>query len=153
MRQAKQNGFTMFVVVLFIWFFGMALFVLSAASRTMVVETNRMVLEAVSRNLESSGRAWIRQNKQVLKGREKGFAVKLNVDDLGSWSALCEVVVGKVEGGKVNFTISASCRKGRWTLERSVELGANGCIYSAPAKKGIGAMIESSTTLADSNDV
>ncbi|RKY12253.1 MAG: hypothetical protein DRP65_01855 [Planctomycetota bacterium] len=153
MKQAKQNGFTMFVVVLFIWFFGMALFVLSAASRTMVVETNRMALEAVSRNLESSGRAWVRQNKQVLKGREKGFAVKLNVDDLGGRSALCEVVVGKAEGENVGFTISASCRKGRWTLERSVELGADGCISGAPTKKGIEAVIESSTTPTDSNGV
>ena len=138
MKQAGRKGFTFFVVVVFIGFFGMVLFVLSAVSRSMVVETNRMMLEAASSNLESSGRAWVRQNKQVVKGREKGFAVKLNVDDLGSRSALCEVAVGQVEGDDVSFTISASCRKGRWTLERSVEVGAGGCVYDVSARQETG---------------
>lgn len=145
MKQAKQNGFTMCVVVLLIWFFGMALFVLSAVSRSMLLETNGAMLEAASRNLESSGQAWVRQNEEMLKGREKGFAVKLNVDDLGGRSALCEVAVGEVEGEDVSFTISTNCRKGRRTLERSVELGANGCIWGVPAKQGTG-LIKSNNT-------
>lgn len=153
MKQAKQNGFTMCVVVLFIWFFGMALFVLSAVSRSMLAETNRAMLEAASRNLESSGRAWVRQNEEMLKGRgrEKGFAVKLNVNDLGGRSALCEVAVGEIKGEDVSFTISTSCRKGRRTLERSVELGADGCIYGVPAKQGIGPIKSNDTSTISDN--
>jgi hypothetical protein len=151
MKQAKQNGFTFVVVVLFIWFFGMALFVLSAVSRTMLAETNGAMVEAASRNLESSGRAWVRQNEEMLKGREKGFAVKLNVDDLGGRSALCEVAVGEVEGEDVSFTISTSCRKGRRTLERSVGLGADGCIYGVPAKQGIGPIKSNDTSTISDN--
>lgn len=151
MKQAGRNGFTFFVVVVFIGFFGMALFVLSAVSRSMLAETNSMMLEAASRNLESSGRAWVRQNKHMLKGREKGFAVKLNVNDLGGRSALCEVVVGKVEGEDVSFTISTSCRKGRRTLERSVGLGADGFIYGVPAKQGTGPIKSNNTSTISDN--
>jgi len=131
----------------------MALFVLSAVSRTMLAETNMAMLEAASRNLESSGRAWVRQNTEMLKGREQGFTVKLNMDDLGGLSALCEVAVSQIEGDDAGFTITTSCTKGRRTLKRSVKLGVDGCIYSVPAKQGIEASIESSTTPADGNDV
>lgn len=118
MRQTKQNGFTLIIVVLLISLFGLALFVLAAGTRTMILESIGATIEADSSNLLASGMAWVKQNKEELFKQKRGFTFQLNVDDLEIRGASCVITIDEAKSDGVDIAIATSCTKGKRTFER-----------------------------------
>ena len=122
MKQKRQNGFVLIVVVVLIYLFGVMLFVLAGGARTMVSESITVTLEANNTNLLASGLAWAEGNKEKLCKQKEGSTFQLNVDDLGIRGASCIITVDEVKDDGADITIAVSCTKGRRKFERSRRL-------------------------------
>jgi len=111
---SRQRGFTLTFVIVALIMVGVAMFVLTGGSNTMLFHADTAYLQAVERNLIASGLAWTQVRGS---GTPVGESVELDVTSFNCPGARLAVRVLDVQDGRARVRIETSCRKGRRTLD------------------------------------
>jgi hypothetical protein len=117
MRNLREDGFALVLVVMAIALVGLEMFVLTGGSNTMLFQSNTAYLQACERNLVASGLAWARRNT---KGeRTSGTTIDLDVTAMNVRGATVSVATGAPRGNRAEVQINTSCGRGRLTLRHN----------------------------------
>jgi len=117
MKEIRQNGFALILVIVVIALIGVVVFLLTEDANTIVFQSDMAYLEAVERNLIASGLAWAKQN---IKNGSKDICHKdiaLDVTGLNIRVATLSVVIGTPTDNRVE--VSTSCSRGRRTFRHN----------------------------------
>ena len=126
MRTRRQGGFVIVFAILTIGLVATAVYLLSHSAQTMVMESNRMAVEARCRDLLASGKAWADHNAfggAGLAGTgpgEVGQDKKLDVSATGWPGDSLTVVLAVAPDGKPQVKITATCIQGRRQATREL---------------------------------
>jgi len=117
MRNLREDGFALVLVIVAITLVGLEMFVLTGGSNTMLFQSNTAYLQACERNLVSSGLAWARRNT---KGeRTSGTTIDLDVAAMNVRGATLSVTIGTPRDKEADVQINTSCSRGRLTLRHN----------------------------------
>ncbi|MFQ6034586.1 MAG: hypothetical protein ACE5NM_01910 [Sedimentisphaerales bacterium] len=116
MKKLRKNGFVLILVIMVVGLIGVVMFVLTEDANTMLFQSNTAYLEAVERNLVTSGLAWAKHN--LIGDKEQIFhkTIGLDVTDLNIRDANLSIVIGPGRDKEIEVEVSASCSRGRRTL-------------------------------------
>ena len=117
MTRSRQSGFVLLFVMVLIGWLGVAIVVLSDACGTMVFSARGEYLEACTRNLTASARAWAEHHSRGIGGaavRDR----RLDVGDLAVRDASVVVSIASSDGKAREVQVGTRCRRGKQTLRR-----------------------------------
>ena len=89
---------------------------LTAASNTMLYQSNTAYLQACERNLIASGLAWSKINLQKESGETSGEMVELDVTEMNIRGSSLNVKLSVPAENRPQIQIRTSCSRGRKTL-------------------------------------
>jgi hypothetical protein len=112
-----RKGFVMILVIIMIALIGVVMFVLTDDANTMIFQSDIAYLEAVERNLVTSGLAWAKENVKDETKEMLSKTVKLDITDMNIRNATLSVVIGTVENDEIELDLSTSCSRGRQTFK------------------------------------
>ena len=116
MKNSKNKGFVLILVIMLIGLIGIIVSVLTEASNTMVFQSNKTYLRACERNLIASGLAWSKINLQKESGDISGKMIELDVTDMNIRGSSLTVNTGSPAQTQPHVQIRTSCSRGRQTL-------------------------------------
>jgi type II secretory pathway pseudopilin PulG len=117
MKQTKQKGFALVLVIVALAIIGLEMHVLSSGANTMMYQSNRSYLEACKRNLISSGQAWAKQNIRINNRDTFEKTVELNVDKLNIKDSSLTVTITFPANKEPQAQIITSCSRSRQTFK------------------------------------
>jgi Tfp pilus assembly protein PilX len=119
MKEIRQKGFVLIVVVVLVVSAAGELLVLVGLGKTMLFQTQAAHLEAVERNLAASGLAWAKHNvrKQRREGSDK--AIELDVTNMNARKSTLTVTMRIPRDKGASVQINTSCSRGKYTVRRS----------------------------------
>ena len=117
----RNDGFTLFFVIIFLTLVGLAMALLGNMSRNFAGKAIKNELRLHISQLLYSGRAWANVNAERLAGMEKGESVELDVKEFSARQAKCFVKVIQIDKDRIVAKILASCSKGRIDVSRAIE--------------------------------
>ena len=117
MRNLREDGFALVLVVMAIALVGLEMFVLTGGSNTMLFQSNTAYLQACERNLVASGLAWAKRN--IEDERSSAGTVDLNVAAMNVRGATLSVTIGTPRDKEADVQINTSCSRGRLTLRHN----------------------------------
>jgi len=115
----RQRGFIFTFVIMALFVVGIAMFVLTEGSNTMLFHADGAYLRAVERDLIASGLAWAGQKISTGRDVPVGERIDLDVAAFTCLSAQLAVQFLDVQSDKAVVQITTSCQKGRRTLNAS----------------------------------
>ena len=116
MKQLRQNGFVLILVITAIAAVGAEMFVLTGGANTMLFQSDTAYLQAVKRNLAASGLAWTERN---IKNESKEIfnrTIELNVSSMDIRNSTLTVTIGIPRDKGAEVQINTSCSRGRQTI-------------------------------------
>jgi len=116
MKEIRQNSFALILVIVAIALIGVVVFLLTEDANTLVFQSDMAYLEAVERNLITSGLAWAKQNIKNDSYDIFHKDIELDVTDLNIRVATLSVVIGTPKDNRVEVEVGTSCSRGRQTL-------------------------------------
>ena len=119
MKQLRQNGFVLILVITAIAAIGAEMLVLAGGANTMLFQSDTAYLQAVKRNLAASGLAWTERN---IKNESKEIfnrTIELNVSSMDIRNSTLTVTIGIPAAKKVEVQINTSCSRGRQTIRHN----------------------------------
>jgi len=119
MRTRNNKGFLLTFVIVALALMGTILFVLGAGSNAMLFHADTAYLQAVERNLVSSGLAWARASIAADGPAAVGEPVELSTEAFDTPKAGLSVKITQVQADRATVRIATSCSKGRRTLSTS----------------------------------
>jgi len=121
MKKIRQNGFVLIIVITSMAAVGVEMFVLTSGANAIALQADNAYLEAIERNMTASALTWARVN--VKNENIKGFnsPIELNLADMNIKRATLSISVGKIENGKAEVRVKASCSRGRRTLRHKAK--------------------------------
>jgi hypothetical protein len=123
MKQRRQQGFVLILVIMAIIVFGIELFVLSGIANTMQFESNAAYLNVCRRNLVASGLVWAKENIRNKGGEIFDKTIQLDVDKMKVRGSALNVTIYRLSDGQAEVQIGTSCSRGRRTLKGTEKYG------------------------------
>ncbi len=117
MKEQKQNGFVLVLVITVIAVIGIEMFALAGIANTMQFQSHEAYLRACRRNLLGSGLGWAKQNIQTEAGEIIDKAIELDVSRMGIRRSVLGVTIATQSDGKAEVQVNSSCTRGRQTLK------------------------------------
>lgn len=118
MRTCRQNGFVLFVVIIFLMLLGFFMAVLTSHLKNLSYETNAERLKVYNQNLISSALAWANCNKHRL-AEKNGQTIDLDVTQLGINGSKASITVEAVDQDKIKIKLTAQCQRARLILKKT----------------------------------
>jgi hypothetical protein len=124
MKNEKNKGFILMLIVMLIALIGIIVSLLTEASNTMVFQSNKTYLQACERNLIASGLAWSKINLKKESGEIPGEMIELDVTELNIRGSSLTVNLNPADT-RPQVRIRTSCSRGRQTLtsDRTYTIG------------------------------
>jgi len=123
MKQRRQQGFVLILVIMAIIVFGIELFALSGIANTMQFESNAGYLNACRRNLLASGLAWAQENGGNNSSEVFDKSIKLDTSKMKIRGSALDVTLRRTSDGQAEVQIDTSCSRGRRTLKGAGKYG------------------------------
>jgi len=124
MKDKRNKGFVLLLVIMLIAMFGIIVSILTEASNTMVFQSNKAYLRSCERNLIASGLAWSKINIQKDIGEIPGKMIELDVTEMNIRGSSLSVNINPPQT-QPQVQIRTSCSRGRQTLtdDRTYTIG------------------------------
>ena len=137
MKNSKNKGFVLLLVIMLIAMIGIIVSVLTEASNTMVFQSNKTYLRACERNLIASGLAWSKINLQKESGDIPDKMIELDVTDMNiRGSSLSQKSFkGMADMKAVRLKLSLTFKSGHLAAVEDKLLEATGHIQSGNDKQ------------------
>jgi hypothetical protein len=116
MKQTKQNGYVLILVIMALIVVAAEMFVLTGVANILLFQADTAYLEACNRNLVASGLAWVRHSAKNRGLKSFDTAVELDLTDVNIHQGSLVVTVSGQEYEVLEVQIRASCNRGRQTL-------------------------------------
>jgi len=116
MKEPRQNGFVMILVIMAIAIIGIEMFALAGVANTMQFQSNTAYLQACERNLLASGLAWAKHNVRNKSGNTFDKTIQLDVSEMNIRSSALDVTISIAPDEEAEVQINTSCTRGRQTL-------------------------------------
>ncbi|MBN1508400.1 MAG: hypothetical protein JW955_16240 [Sedimentisphaerales bacterium] len=114
MKTRNNKGFLLTLAIVALALMGTIMLVLAAGANTMLFQADTAYLQAVQRNLTSSGLAWAQVH--ISPDAAAGELVELNTEVFDAPNAVLTVKVAQAQADQATVRISTTCSKGRRTL-------------------------------------
>jgi len=114
MKTRNNKGFLLTFAIVGLALMGTIMFVLAGGANTMLFQADTAYLEAVQRNLVSSGLAWAQVH--ISRNAAAGEPVELSTQAFDTPNAALTVKITQVQANQATVRISTTCSKGRRTL-------------------------------------
>lgn len=114
MRKRNSQGFLLTFAIVGLALMGTIMFVLAGGANAMLFHADTAYLQAVQRNLISSGLAWAQVH--ISHDTAAGEPVELNTESFDTPNAALTVRITQVQANQATVRISTACSKGRRTL-------------------------------------
>lgn len=119
MKNLRQNGFVLVLVITAIALIGAEMFVLTGMANTILFQSDIAYLEAVERNLVASGLAWASRNIKNQSKETFNKTIELDVTDMNIRRSTLAVIIAMPKDKQAEVQIDTSCGRGRNTLRHS----------------------------------
>ena len=119
MKNLRQNGFVLVLVITVIAVVGAEMFVLTGMANTILFQSDIAYLEVVERNLVASGLAWASRNIKNQSKETFNKTIELDVTDMDIRRSTLAVIIAMPKDKEAEVQIDASCGHGRRTLSHS----------------------------------
>lgn len=116
MKNLRQNGFVLVLVITVIAVVGAEMFVLGGMANTILFQSDIAYLEVVERNLVASGLAWASRNIKNESKETFNKVVELDITDMDIRRSTLAVIIAMPRAKEAEVQIDASCGRGRRTL-------------------------------------
>ncbi|MHC4558832.1 MAG: hypothetical protein ACYTFW_20260 [Planctomycetota bacterium] len=117
MKEQRQNGFVLILIITAVAVIGIDMFVLAGIANTMQFQSNTAYLQACERNLVASGLVWAKQNIQNISRETFDETIELDVTEMDIRDASLDVTVKFATDEEPEVHINTSCSRGRQTLK------------------------------------
>ena len=117
MKQTRQKGFALVLVITALAIIGLEMHVLSSGANTMLYQSNRAYLEASKRNLITSGQAWAKRNIRNNSTETFEKTVELDVNKLNIKDSSLTVTISVPTNKEPQAQIKVSCSRSRQTFK------------------------------------
>jgi hypothetical protein len=117
MKNEKNKGFILILIVMLIALIGIVVSLLTEASNTMVFQSNKTYLQACERNLIASGLAWSKINIKKENGDISDKMIELDVSEMDIHGSSLAVNLSSSAEARPQVRIRTSCSRGRQTLK------------------------------------
>ena len=115
MRKGRAKGMTIVVVLGVISLAAASAVILTSSTALLGFDSDRLVAEAVSRNMLASGLAWTDLHRRDASRLQPQAGKKLDVAEFAGGGVELVISPAVPRGAKSSTVVLASCRKGRWT--------------------------------------
>jgi len=119
MKNLRQNGFVLVLVITVIAVVGAEMFVLTGMANTILFQSDIAYLEVVERNLVASGLAWASRNIKNQSKETFNKTIELDVTDMNIRRSTLAVIIAMPKDKQAEVQIDTSCGRGRHTLRHS----------------------------------
>ena len=119
MKNLRQNGFVLVLVITVIAVVGAEMFVLTGMANTILFQSDIAYLEGVERNLVASGLAWASRNIKNQSKETFNKTIELDVTDMNIRRSTLAVIIAMPKDKQAEVQIDTSCGRGRHTLRHS----------------------------------
>lgn len=119
MKNLRQNGFVLVLVITVIAVVGAEMFVLTGMANTILFQSDIAYLEGVERNLVASGLAWASRNIKNQSKETFNKTIELDVTDMNIRRSTLAVIIAMPKDKEAEVQIDTSCGRGRHTLRHS----------------------------------
>ena len=119
MKNLRQNGFVLVLVITVIAVVGAEMFVLTGMANTILFQSDIAYLEVVERNLVASGLAWASRNIKNQSKETFNRTIELDVTDMDIRRSTLAVIIAMPKDKQAEVQIDTSCGRGRHTLRHS----------------------------------
>ncbi len=119
MKNLRQNGFVLVLVITVIAVVGAEMFVLGGMANTILFQSDIAYLEVVERNLVASGLAWASRNIKNQSKETFNKTVELDITDMDIRRSTLAVIIAMPGAEQAEAQIDTSCGRGRRTLRHS----------------------------------
>jgi len=116
MRNERENGFVLVLVIMAIALVGVVTFALTRGTQTMLFQSNKAYLRAVERNLATSGLLWAKYNLKGQSGRAFHKAIELDVEYMNIKEATLSVTISSPTDRRAEVKVETSCSRGKRSL-------------------------------------
>ena len=116
MKNRKDKGFILVLVIILISLIGFIISFLTCGANIMVCQSNNNYLQACERNLVASGLAWAKINIQKENRDIIDKMIELDVTDMNIRDSTLRVTIKVPAENQPEVQISTSCSCGRNTL-------------------------------------
>lgn len=116
MKNLRQNGFVLLLVITVIAVVGAEMFVLTGMANTILFQSDIAYLEGVERNLVASGLAWASRNIKNQSKETFNKTMELDVTDMNIRRSTLAVIIAMPKDKQAEVQIDTSCGRGRHTL-------------------------------------
>ncbi len=116
MRNERENGFVLVLVIMAIALVGVMTFALTRDTQTMLFQSNMAYLRAVERNLATSGLLWAKQNLKEQSRQTFNEAVELDIGYMNIKEATLSVTVSSPTDRGAEVKVETSCSRGKRSL-------------------------------------
>jgi len=119
MKNTKQSGFVLVLVIVAIAVVGIQMAVLGDIANTMQFQSQNAYLKACERNLLASGLLWARENAHKKSGEIIDKTIKLDVSGLNIRESALDVAISIASEQEAEVQIDTFCRRSRQTLKKT----------------------------------
>ena len=119
MKHRQQNGFVLLLVVVAIALIGAEMFVLTSSSNQILFQSDTAYLQAIERNLVTSGLAWARRNMNNEGIETFNRPIELDVASMNIYGATLSVHIDTAKDEEAEVQIETSSSRDRRTLSRN----------------------------------
>ena len=117
MKQHKNDGMVLILVIVLMALIGAALVMLTAGAKTLMYDANRHYLQACNRNLAASAYAWAQKTVKDESGKIPTQKIELNTSTLGLKNADLTVSFASSNHDQVSVDIQTRCTRGKVTRQ------------------------------------
>ena len=117
MRQHRQKGFILILVITTLASISTAIYILSAHAKTMLFQSNTAHLRATQRNLTASAMAWGRYNIKNQNTQALNKPENLDTANITTRPATLTITINAPENTKPQAQITTSTTRRRRTLK------------------------------------
>lgn len=131
-KKIKQDGFLLLIVIAMLPLVAMVVYMLSANLKVMAFDTITALLQAQSRNVIASAKAWSEHNAKNLLRKESDYHIKLNAPNPPPISSTCDLTIIDVRGQLAEIEVKTVCTYGNRKLKRNIKfsLAQSGIVKS-----------------------
>lgn len=123
MKQRRQRGFVLILVIMAIIVIGIEMFALSDIANTMQFQSNAAYLKASQRNLLASGLTWAKENVRNKSGEIFDKTIQLDVSKMKIRDSSLNVTIHRASDSRAEVQVGTSCSRGRRTLKGTCTYG------------------------------
>jgi len=119
MKNTKQNGFVLILVIVAIAVIGIQMSVLADIANTMQFQSQTAYLKACERNLLASGLMWAKENVREKDSEIFDKTIQLDVSKLNIRDSALDVTIKIISDEEAEVQIDTSCSRSRQTLRET----------------------------------